>query len=57
MAEGGGRVALNVDHIVAVKKRDGGGYRVWLSTDLEVGDGATACLSWRAPVDPRTCAF
>jgi len=56
MAEGGGRLVLNEDHIVAVKKRDQGGYRVWLSTELEIGDEPDRLLvlaGTSAPKDVR----
>lgn len=38
MYEGGGVLKLNEEHILAVKQRTGGGYRVWLTMPLEVGD-------------------
>lgn len=38
MVEGGGQLKLNEDHIVAIKKRNAGGFRVWLSTPMSVGD-------------------
>lgn len=38
MHEGGGSLKLNAAHIVAVKKREKGGFRVWLSAPMEIGD-------------------
>jgi hypothetical protein len=54
LAEGGGTLKLNEQHIVGVKKRTAGGYRVWLSHEMEVGDEPDQLLKNAGTADPRT---
>jgi hypothetical protein len=50
----GGPVKINEDHIVAVKQRKAGGYRVWLSTEIEVGDEPDRLLVLGGNAGPKS---